>query len=261
MSRLSPDVIDAALAPAGLLLARHNRLTRRQRARAQLQFPAPLALNEALEQLAACLQQPDWRGAGGLRLVLSNHWLRFAVVPWSDDLTRPAERQALAQGVLDEIYGDNGAFEIRISEAGYRQPALAAALPRTARQQLQALALEHSLPLLSLQPLLMQAFALCGNRLKGGDAAFACLEPGKLTVLTTARGRWQSVQARSLPYQDEPPVAPMLTQLFAQLESLPQRTLLIGCGQSVHLQSVAGVPVECASAALSWPAPSAGAWG
>lgn len=263
MSRLSPDVIDAALSPAGLTLSRRSRLTRREKARAQHQFPAPLSLAEALEQLGDSLRQPDWRGAGGLRLVLSNHWLRFAIVPWSDALTRPAERLALAQGVMEEIYGDAGSqLDIRISEAGYRKPALAAALPLSARQQLQALALELSLPLLSLQPLLMQAFAPYAGQLKGSDSAFACLEPGKLTVLTIARGKWQSVQTRSLSFSGEPLVAPMLTQLFAQLESLPQQTLVVGCGNSVSLQTVAGVPVQVANLTQTWPTPSAeAAWG
>lgn len=258
MSRLSPDVIEVALAPAGMLLSRHNRLTRRQRLRAQQHFPAPLALNEALEQLDSALQLKEWSGAGGLRLVISNHWLRFAILPWSDSLTRPAERRALALNVMEEIYGDCGTQEIRISEAGFRRPALAAALPSYALQQLQLLSQEHALPLLSLQPLLMQAFAACQGQLKGSDHAFACLEPGKLTLLTSSNHRWQSVQSRSLPYSAPPPVAPMLTQLFAQLEQLPQQTLLIGCGQQVTLQSIAGVPVVNAATGLEWPTP--GAW-
>ncbi len=256
MSRLSPDLIDVALAPSGIQLVRHSRLTRRQRARAEQRFPAPQGLGTVLAQLDDTLHQPDWRGAGGLRLILSNHWLHFAVIPWSDALTRPAERLALAQGVLEEIYGEQGEQAIRISESGVRRPALAAALAADAMRQLRQMAQAHALRLVSLQPLLMQSFTACRSQLSGGDTALACLEPGRLTLLTTARDRWQSIQSRSLPYEPSPAVGPVLTQLFAQLEQLPQLTVLIGCGLQTTLQSVAGMPVNPASTGLAWPTPA-----
>lgn len=256
MLRLSPDIIAAAISPAGLLLSRINRLTRREKQHQSHIFASPLALSEALEQLDQQLAQAEWRGAAGLRVVLSNHWLRFAVVPWSDELRSPSERQALAQGLIEDIYAEKATrFDIRISESGYGRPGLAAALSQNALLQLQELAQRHGLALQSLQPLLMQAFAHQARQLNGSDYAFACLEPGKLTVLIQQQQRWQNVLSRSLSFGQSQAVAPLLTQLFAQLDSLPQQVLLACHGVDTRLESVAGVPVRTLPAAPGWPTP------
>ena len=192
--------------------------------------------------------------------MLSNHWLRFAVVPWSDDLTRPAERQALAQGVLDEIYGDNGAFEICISEAGYASRHWRPRCRELRASNCRWPSRWSTLPLLSLQPLLMQAFA---------PAAISSRARCRFRLPRT--GQTDRVDHYPRPLAKRAGAQPAVSGRTAggadadatvrATGNLPQRTLLIGCSQSVHLQSVAGVPVECASAELSWPAPSAGAWG
>ena len=180
MLRLSPDVIAAGLSPAGLVMSRINRLTRREKQHQALQFPCSLTLAEALEQLGQQLAQPQWQGAAGLRLVLSNHWLRFAVVPWSEQLSSPSERQALAQGLIEELYAEKASrFVIRISESGYGRPGLAAALPQAELQQLQALVQQHGLALQSLRPLLMEAFAQQPRKLRGNDGA---LGPRSVTL-------------------------------------------------------------------------------
>ena len=168
MLRLSPDVIAVGLSPAGLVMSRINRLTRREKQHQALQFPCSLTLAEALEQLGQQLAQAEWQGAAGLRLVLSNHWLRFAVVPWSEQLSSPSERQALAQGLIEELYAEKASrFVIRISESGYGRPGLAAALPQAELQQLQALWGDRFLPLHTsghAQPaLLKQVIAACST--------------------------------------------------------------------------------------------------
>lgn len=256
MLRLSPDVIAAGLSPAGLVMSRINRLTRREKQHQALQFPCSLTLAEALEQLGQQLAQAEWQAAAGLRLVLSNHWLRFAVVPWSEQLASPAERQALAQGLIEELYAEKASrFVIRISECGYGRPGLAAALPQAELQQLQALAQQHGLALQSLRPLLMEAFAQQPHNLRGNDGALACLEPGKLTLLLQQNGCWQQVLSRSLALQQPGALAPLLTQMFAQLEQLPPQVLLACHGVDSRLDSVAGVPVQMLAPAPNWPAP------
>ena len=43
--------------------------------------------------------------AGALHVVLSDHFLRYALVPWSENLVADAERLAFARLTLSEIYG------------------------------------------------------------------------------------------------------------------------------------------------------------
>ena len=47
----------------------------------------------ALDTLAACLEETTWHGATG-RLIVADHWARYAIVPWSDALTDQDERIA-----------------------------------------------------------------------------------------------------------------------------------------------------------------------
>ena len=65
MLRLSPDVIAAGLSPAGLVMSRINRLTRREKQHQALQFPCSLTLAEALEQLGQQLAQAGHRHCPG----------------------------------------------------------------------------------------------------------------------------------------------------------------------------------------------------
>jgi hypothetical protein len=101
----------------------------------------------------------------------------------------------------------------------------------------------------------MEAFAQQPHNLRGNDGALACLEPGKLTLLLQQNGCWQQVLSRSLALQQPGALAPLLTQMFAQLEQLPAQVLLACHGVDSRLDSVAGVPVQMLAPAPNWPAP------
>ena len=70
MSRLSPDLIDVALAPSGIQLVRHSQLTRRQRARPSSAFRHLASAPYSPNLMTPCTN-PTGGGAGGLRLILS----------------------------------------------------------------------------------------------------------------------------------------------------------------------------------------------
>ena len=58
----------------------------------------------ALETLEACLEDTTWHEAAG-RLIVANHWARYAMVPWSDALSDQEERQDAKRHASPEAGG------------------------------------------------------------------------------------------------------------------------------------------------------------
>jgi hypothetical protein len=54
----------------------------------------------AIDALAQQLSNELWHKAN-VRLVVSDHWTRYAMLPWSPELVRPAERTAHARMILN----------------------------------------------------------------------------------------------------------------------------------------------------------------
>ena len=120
MSPLWRDEVGAYLSPHRLCLVRMKRGTK----------PAPAAEHEqrfdgvtdesssrALEALGTMLAQEPWR-ASRIRIVLADHWARYAIVPWVVSLSSNDERLAHGRQLLGSVYGDAVAgWEVRISEA------------------------------------------------------------------------------------------------------------------------------------------------
>jgi len=98
VSPLWHDEIGAYLSPHRVCLVRMQRGVR----------PKPIAEHEQalesahaggwsapLDALEALLTQPDWQGAH-LRVVLADHWARYAIVPWAAALSSTGEQLAHA---------------------------------------------------------------------------------------------------------------------------------------------------------------------
>ena len=44
-------------------------------------------------------------GSGDLTILLSNHFVRYWLVPWRDEISSPQEFEAYARICCDEVYG------------------------------------------------------------------------------------------------------------------------------------------------------------
>lgn len=129
-----------------------------------------------------------------LHLVLSNRFVRYAVLPWCDGVVTRAEREAQARHLLRDTYGDAAAqWHLRVADTGHGRPALACAVDRALLESLQALTDGSRARLAAVQPLLMLAFNRFRREL-GRDACLLVLEPGALCCAVWREGRWQSVQ-------------------------------------------------------------------
>lgn len=198
MSPLWRDEVGVYLSPHRLCLVRMKRGVRPvMAAEHELRFEgvrgdswtAPL---EALDKLLA---EPVWSGAR-TRVVVADHWVRYAVVPWAAALSSPEERLAHGRQVLASLYGEAVAgWDVRISEAPPQATRVACAVQRELLEAVRGACLSHGSALVSLQPQLVAAFEAWRAALPAAKAWFVSVEPGSLAAARLTRQGWDRVHA------------------------------------------------------------------
>src|SRR5260370_11642900 len=111
----------------------------------------------ALEAFASMLAQPPWAGAR-TRVVIADHWARYAIVPWAAALNSAQERLAHGRQLLTSLYGEAvAAWDLSISEAPPQATRGVCAVPGALLTSLRAACLASGSHLLSPQPQLVAA--------------------------------------------------------------------------------------------------------
>jgi hypothetical protein len=123
-------------------------------------------------------------------VILSNHFTRYAMVPWSDALTDETEELAYAQHTFSEMYGrDAGNWELRISPGLPGKPQLASAVDAGLLQSLRDMFGRQQVSLASIRPHLMAACNACRAALRRQSAWLALVEQGSLCLALLQDGR------------------------------------------------------------------------
>jgi len=124
-------------------------------------------------------------------VVVSNHYLRYAVLKWSAKLRTKEEWLAYATHHFTEIHGNvAAAWAIRASEPKIGKPAIACAVDVALLERL------REVPgIRSIQPYLIAALN-SRRRAVSGDAWFVLQEPGRLTMSLMGRRGWKLVRNR-----------------------------------------------------------------
>ncbi len=144
----------------------------------------------ALEVLCEELTRPEWRKAA-VRVVVTDRWVRYAVVPWSDALGSIEEQAAHARELLLGLFGEAlGDWRISIGDAPPGQARLACALPAALLDGLRAAVDGQGRRLTSVQAQLIAGYNGWRQRFaRGATAWFVSVEDGTLAALRTdARG-------------------------------------------------------------------------
>lgn len=141
---------------------------------------------EALQELAAKRK---------LRVIVSNHFVRYAVLQWSSALTSEEEWQSFAQHSFASVYGDDARqWSIRVSAAGRGKPRVACAIDGTLLARLAGMPNVDS-----IEPHLMAAFNARRRALDERSFWFVVQESGRLTLALVACGKWKVVRNRQAP--------------------------------------------------------------
>lgn len=131
-------------------------------------------------------------GEAKLDVVLSNHLLRYAVLPWSPALTSDEEWEAYARHVFTDTYGaDSAAWRIRLWDGGRRKSRVACAADAALLDSIAALD-----RVASIQPHLVNAFNARRGEFGRTPGWFVQHETGRLTLGLVSEGEWKLLRNR-----------------------------------------------------------------
>jgi hypothetical protein len=228
------------LAPREVSLLRYPRRGKgAPRDRKSVTCPAAVgaAWQGAIEGLRELLAHPNL-AAADVDVVLSNHFVRYLLLPWNPGLAGEREELAFAAARFQQVYGEPArAWSVRLSAGKPGMPALAAAVEQALIDAVAALLQGSVLRLRSLQPALMEA---CNARSRSvaPNAWIAMAEPGRLLLGLQRDGQWRSLRSR-----------PLNGAAVSLAELIDQELLLLGvepAGEKIYLQQSGTTPVELA---------------
>jgi hypothetical protein len=167
----------------------------------------------AIEALARALPEVAPRGAV-VRTVVSNYFVRYALLPGIERLAADEEREALARHQLQAIHGERAAaWRVALAEHGARASGLAAALDAELIEALVATLTAAGHAPRAIEPLLAAAVNACRGEIGSDPAWIAVAEPGRLCVGCLDDRRWIEVRNARAPRGPEAELAVVLEQM------------------------------------------------
>jgi hypothetical protein len=184
VSRLFPERVRIRFAPAELLVG----------GRSIACDPAFGA--EPWQGAVATLKTLEWKQRCRVTIVLSNHFVRYAVLPWSDALAGAAEEDAYLRYHFAKIHGERAkTWTLRASEDRRGVPRLASAIDSALLEQLKnAFPKGGQARLESVQPELMEAINRWSGAIPAAGAWLVLAEPERACLALHGRRGWRSVQ-------------------------------------------------------------------
>ncbi|HET7775248.1 MAG TPA: hypothetical protein VFK74_02700 [Azospira sp.] len=150
---------------------------------------------QGMPALEALLAEPAW-GGGNIRIVLSGHYVRHAIIPAGSNLS-VAERQVLAEAVFRDTFGDLARdWELRVSLPSPGKRTLASGVPRGLLAALRGACAKRG-RLDSIQPALMPIFNHVRREIGDSVACLALVEPGRTTLAFVEHGQWKYIDSRA----------------------------------------------------------------
>jgi hypothetical protein len=128
-------------------------------------------------------------------VVLSNHFVRYALVPWNDALSGAGEELAYARHCFAKIHGERSkAWTLSLSEEPAGMPRLAAAIDTALLEAVRAcFQAGGRARLVSLQPCLMAAVNCWRGSIAQEGAWLLIAEPERACLVLHGKSGWQAV--------------------------------------------------------------------
>lgn len=147
---------------------------------------------EALRSEAAQWQQQRL----SVRIVLSNHLVRYALVPPSDAVTGHDEELALARFHFQKVHGDvSRGWDVRLSPARAGVPRMACAVDSALLDALKKIFPKgQTTRLEAVQPLLMSVFNHADGDIPGEGAWLLIMETDRACLALFEGNTWHAVQ-------------------------------------------------------------------
>jgi hypothetical protein len=171
----------------------------------------------AVERLTEALLELDVHG-GALRLALSDHFVHYLLVPWSEKLVSDSERLAFARLSFSKVYGPlTDTWDVCMDDQPAGQASFACAVDRALVQALRRLATQRGLRLKTLTPAFAERVARHRRALNGEAFGLASVEPGRLTLAFRGEGGWSAIRSRRI----DTPLSEALALALKQESAVP----------------------------------------
>lgn len=195
-----PTQLDVLLRPGEVRVMRRPALLP-SRGRAVVQgYPVTSALSDepwraSVEVLGMALREES--AARSAQVVVSDHFLRYALVPWNDSLVADTERLAFARLALSEIYGSMAeGWAVTLDQQPAGQASFACAIDRDLLQALREVTAGRGLRLTAVSAALAQRITRHRAALRDQVFCLASLEPARLTLAFRNESGWLAVRSR-----------------------------------------------------------------
>jgi hypothetical protein len=174
--------------------------------------------------LKQALSHTKWQGTTPT-VIVSNHFARYAVIPWNAELAVEAERLAYMQHCFNLVYGEVAkTWDLRMSEPEFGQPTIASAIKLSLLQALHDVFAEASMALTAVNPQLTLAINQTLSEVKKQKKALGfwlvAIQSERVCLTLLINGGWRLVKNVAIE-----------TDVSAQVTALIQREI-VNC--SVH---------------------------
>lgn len=172
-------------------------------------------------------------------VVLSNGFVRYAVIPWRDSVANAAEQAAFSRHCFRNIYGDLAEhWDIRVSDGGFRRNALASAVDHELPAELGKIFAERKISLSSVQPNFMAACNRFRRQLGAHKSGcLAVLEPRRVAFGIFDRTGWRALTVRRISGLNPRVLVPVLARELQSAEpaELPEHVFVAAVGPSTSV--------------------------
>lgn len=177
-------------------------------------------------------------------ITLSNHFVRYVILPPQPEITKPVEVDAYAIFRLREIYGERAdSWKHSVSAWSPLEGAVCAAIDADLIEQLEEITKRYRIRLKSIEPYLASVFDNCKQQLHAPRIYFALVEAGRICIALLINGTWQNIRNQRILSSMEKELLAALDQeaiLYGQKEIIehvymyapenPGFKLPVGCG-------------------------------
>jgi hypothetical protein len=212
--------------------------TRRQQAEVVWPADGEAGWNPALSGAVALLKTYGQSGAT-LRIIVADHFVRYALLPWSDAFSGRKARRTMALALLKNALGDKAnALEIAIDRPVFARNGIAAGIDRQLLAGLRTAAKECRLRLHSLQPRLTAELSAANLQLT--DGWFACIDHDWLALAGFRRGAISCLHNHRATTSEQSMLSGELSGLLAaESAAVDGNKVLVSC-REVDVPSLTG---------------------
>jgi hypothetical protein len=212
VSRLWRDQLRLALSPERVVAVRISgglrpRLLAKQIISCKAGTPNWHGVVESISE--ALLTRAEWQDAQA-RVVLSNHFVRYQLLPWSDEISSDEELLAYARQSFGQVHGEAAkSWAVTVDVPHRGEPTLASAMDRALSEELDEAFAASKTTLVSVQPYLASIYNKQRGSFADESAWFVMVENGKLLLSLITDEHWRSIAVRNVSmdgWQEELPL-------------------------------------------------------